>query len=115
MDSQLPEPFAHLTPYRDWALATEDARMRRRFAVSMEELTDYYKALLPEIEPIAQHLEQWPLAEIPAEQKPLLYLAMMFMEAAMSVEFFYEPDVPEALGAEHMVVFPGRAEQVVNL
>ena len=112
--SNLPEPFAHLTPYREWALSTEDERMRRRFASTMDELTNYYKALLPEIGPIAKHLEQWPLSDIPAEQKPLLYLAMMFMEAAMSVEFFYEPDVPEALGAEHMVVYPGRAEQVVN-
>ena len=32
----------------------------------------------------------------------------------MCVEFFYEPDVPEALGAEHLEVFAGRSEQLVN-
>ena len=114
MSNPLPEPFTHLTPYRAWALPTEDARMRQRIDAPMSEITAYYKAPLPEIEPIAKHLDQWPLAEIPAQQKPLLYMAMMFMETAMCVEFFYEPDVPEALGAEHIDVFAGRAEELVN-
>ena len=68
-------------------------------AADVNQVAAYYKALL---------------ADIPAAQKPLFYMTMMFMEAAMSVEFFYEPDVPEALGAEYMVVYPGSAEQVVN-
>jgi len=114
MSNELPEPFAHLTPYRGWAHSTEDARMRQRISASMSEITDYYQALLPEIDPIAKHLDQWVLAEIPAEQKPLLYMAMMFMETAMCVEFFYESDVPEALGAEYLDVFSGRSEQLVN-
>lgn len=114
MIDQLPEPFAHLTPYRHWAHSTEDARMRQRLNASMSEITDYYQTLLPEIDPIAKHLDQWSLAEIPADHKELLYMAMMFMETAMCVEFFYEPDVPEALGAEHMEVFAGRSEQLVN-
>ena len=99
MNNPLPEPFAHLTPYRSWALSTEDARMRRRISASMSEITDYYQTLLPEIDPIAKHL---------------LYLAMMFMETAMCVEFFFDPDVPEALGAEHIQLYAGRSEQLVN-
>jgi hypothetical protein len=114
MNNPLPEPFAHLTPYRSWALSTEDARMRRRISASMSEITDYYQTLLPEIYPIAKHLDQWPLTELTAEQKPLLYLAMMFMETAMCVEFFFDPDVPEALGAEHIQLYAGRSEQLVN-
>ncbi|MEL0082912.1 MAG: hypothetical protein VW985_07735 [Gammaproteobacteria bacterium] len=114
MSNQLPEPFTQLTPYRQWGLPTEEARMRRRITASMADLTDYYQAMLPHIDAIAEHLNQWSLAELPNEQKPLLYMAMMFMEAAVSVEIFYEADVPEALGAEHIDLYAGRAEQLVN-
>jgi hypothetical protein len=77
----LPAPFAHLDPWLPFALPSEDARMRRRLAASMDELTGLYRALVGELPAIAAHLDQWPLAELPAEQKPLLYLAMSFMEA----------------------------------
>lgn len=36
------------------------------------------------------YLDQWPLAELPAEQRPLLYLALSFMEAAMAIECFHQ-------------------------
>lgn len=114
MSKGLPEPFVHLEPFQGWAHASEDGRMRQRIDASMEEVTDYYRALLPEVNNIANHLQQWPLADLPAEQKPLLYMALMFMETAMCVEFFHDPDVPEALGAEHMQVYAGRAEQLVK-
>lgn len=110
----LPAPFAHLAPYAAWALPTEDARMRRRLACSMDEVVAFYRALLPEMKAIAAHLDRWPLAELPTEQRPLLYLALSFMEAAMAVEAFNDPDVPEGIGAQHMDVFPGRAERLVT-
>ncbi|MBL4622409.1 MAG: hypothetical protein JKY89_08410 [Immundisolibacteraceae bacterium] len=114
MSSGLPENFKHLEPYQGWAHSTEDGRMRQRLEATMDEITDYYRALLPEVNNIANHLQQWPLDAIPAAQKPLLFMALMFMETAMCVEFFHEPDVPEALGAEHIEIYAGRAEQLVN-
>lgn len=110
----LPEPFAHLAAYAAWALPTEDARMRHRLACRMDDLLDLYRALLPQMKAMAEHLDQWPLAELPAAQRPLLYLALSFMEAAMAVESFNDPDVPEGIGAEQMAVFPGRAERLVG-
>lgn len=110
----LPAPFAHLEPWLSFALPSEDARMRRRLAASMDELTGLYRALVGELPAIAAHLDQWPLAELPAEHKPLLYLAMSFMEAAMAVEAFHQPGPPHATTAESMVVFPGRAEELLN-
>ena len=109
----LPAPFAHMDPWLPFALPSEDARMRRRLAASMDELTGLYRALVGELPAIAAHLDQWPLAELPAEQKPLLYLAMSFMEAAMAVEAFHQPGPPHATTAESMVVFPGRAEELL--
>lgn len=110
----LPEPFAHLEAWLPFALPSEDARMRRRLSACMDELLGLYKALVGEMPAIAAHLDQWPLAELPAEQKPLLYLALSFMESAMAVEAFHQPGPPHATTPESMVVFAGRAEQMLS-
>jgi hypothetical protein len=110
----LPKPFTHLEPWLPFALPSEDARMRRRLAASMDELVGLYQALVAEMPAIAAHLDQWPLADLPAAQKPLLYLALSFMEAAMAVEAFHQPGPPHATTPESMVVFPGRAEEILS-
>ena len=110
----LPEPFTHLEAWLSFALPSEDARMRRRLSACMDELLGLYKALVGEMPAIAAHLDQWPLAELPAEQKPLLYLALSFMESAMAVEAFHQPGPPHATTPESMVVFAGRAEQMLS-
>ena len=110
----LPEPFAHLEAWLPFALPSEDARMRRSLSACMDELLGLYKALVGEMPAIAAHLDQWPLAELPAEQKPLLYLALSFMESAMAVEAFHQPGPPHATTPESMVVFAGRAEQMLS-
>ena len=110
----LPKPFTHLECWLSFALPSEDARMRRRLSASMDELLGLYKALVGEMPAIAAHLDQWPLAQLPAEQKPLLYLALSFMESAMAVEAFHQPGPPHATTAQSMVVFPGRAEEMLS-
>lgn len=111
---RLPAQFAHLAPWLSFALPSEDARMRRRLSASMDELVGLYRTLVEEMPAIVVHLDQWPLAELPAEQKPLLYLALSFMESAMAVEAFHQPGPPHATTAESMVVFPGRAEEMLT-
>ena len=110
-DTAWPAEFQDLQRFAPWALATEDARMRKRLASSMTELTDFYRALLPRMEALAEHLAQYPLESLPAAQKPLLYLGLMFMEAAVCVELFKDPDVPESLGAEHIEVLSETLER----
>ena len=110
----LPKPFTHLESWLPFALPSEDARMRRRLSASMDELLGLYKALVGEMPAIAAQLDQWPLTDLPAEQKPLLYLALSFMESAMAVEAFHQPGPPHATTAQSMVVFPGRAEEMLS-
>ncbi len=110
----LPKPFTHLECWLSFALPSEDARMRRRLSASMDELLGLYKALVGEMPAIAAHLDQWPLTDLAAEQKPLLYLALSFMESAMAVEAFHQPGPPHATTPESMVVFPGRAEAMLS-
>lgn len=111
MSHTLPVEFADLERFMPWALATEDARMRKRLASSMVELTDYYRTLLPRMEALAEHLAKFSIDALPAEQKPLLYLGLMFMEAAVCVELFKGPDVLESLGAEHLDVLSETMER----
>lgn len=99
-----PAAFQDLERYAGFALPTEAQRMARRLAASLDELTGLYRTLLPRMEAIAEHLAQWPVDELPAEQRPLLWLGLMFMEAAVAVELFKDPDVPESLGASSLEV-----------
>ena len=114
MSTSLPTEFADLARFVPWALPTEDARMRKRLASSMVELTDYYRTLLPRMEALAEHLSKFSIDALPAEQKPLLYLALSFMESAMAVEAFHHPGPPHATTPESMVVFAGRAEEMLS-
>ncbi|MBV1960712.1 MAG: hypothetical protein KUG52_01880 [Immundisolibacteraceae bacterium] len=113
MANRLPEEFSDLEGYVDWAEPTEAARMARRIGASMEELTDYYSTLLPRMEAIAAYLDQWDLPELPDDAKPLLYLGMMYMEAAVAVELFKDPDVPESSPAEKLTVLTEHGERAL--
>ncbi len=42
---QLPEQFAGLEPFIDWALATERERAARRHAVGMAAIRSFYAAM----------------------------------------------------------------------
>ena len=110
-DAVWPAEFKDLQRFAPWALPTENGRMRKRLASNMTELADYYNALLPRMEALAAHLSQWQLDKLPADQKPLLYLGLMFMEAAVCVELFKGPDVLESLGAEHLDVLSETMER----
>lgn len=94
-----PAPFADLSRFAAFALPTEAQRMEKRLASSMADLADIYQTLLPRMEALVEHLGQWEVDRLPDDQLPLLWLGLMFMEAAVAVELFKNPDVPESLGA----------------
>lgn len=69
-DTAWPAEFKDLQRFAPWALPTEAARMRKRLASDMTELTDFYTAMLPRMEALAEHLAQYPLESLPAPQSP---------------------------------------------
>lgn len=113
MSNVLPVEFGDLEHFSGWAVSTESARMTRRISSTMAELTEYYSTLLPRMEAIAAHLDQWDLPDLPNAEKPLLYMALMYMEAAVSVELFKDPDVPESSPAEKLTVLSEHAERAL--
>jgi len=101
MEFTLPKQFSSLQPrVDDWALASEAARNVKRRASSMEQIQSYYDELQPQMDPIMAYLNGFTLAETPDEAKPVLYLALMFMELSTAVELYQEVDVPESFPAE---------------
>lgn len=103
--AELPTSFADLEPHAHWALPSERERLNRRLASSLAELTAFYQAMLPRMDAIAEHLAPLPVDALPPAERRLLQLGLMFMEAAVCVELFKSPDVPESLAAEHMQVY----------
>lgn len=97
----LPEGFGELNPYASvWALATEGERNRARRHSSMRELEAFYQTMLPHMERIIAFLNDRNLHGLNAPEQNLLAMAKSFMEVAISVELFREPDPADAFPAD---------------
>lgn len=96
--TDLPEAFSDLAFYLDkWAKPTFRERYKERMASSQEELKAFYDALLPRMDAVKDHLNQFSLGGLPASLLPLFYLACSFMDIAPAVEIYGQPDVPLGL------------------
>jgi hypothetical protein len=95
--SSLPKEFVDLQRFiaDGWARPSEHARLVRRVSSSVAEIKDFYETLLPRMEAIVQYLDRHPLDGVPENDRPLLYLALAFMDVAPSWEMYKAPDVPE--------------------
>lgn len=80
---------------REWALPTEEARVRKRLSSSMGEIRAFYDAILPHVEEMLVYLNQFPLDEMPPEAMRLLYLCFSLAEVSLAVEWWGEPGVPD--------------------
>jgi hypothetical protein len=93
----LPDGFAELAPLvKDWSFATEYQRRERRAGASIAELRTYYELVGPRVRDIIAHLNQFPYgpaSSLPPPQRALLQLALIFMEVALAVEFYGQPEV----------------------
>lgn len=93
----LPKPFADLERFAaaGWALPREHDRWARRVRSSAAEIEDFYTTLLARMDAILAHLDRHPLDQVPEADRPLLYLALAFMDVAPAWEVFQAPDLPE--------------------
>jgi hypothetical protein len=92
-ESLFPSAFTQLDFYASWVLADETARRGKCIKSSMEEITAFYDCMLISMGSILQHLNQFPLDALPVKEKNLMSLVLGFVEAAISVEMFEQPEV----------------------
>jgi hypothetical protein len=86
MSGPFPEEFAALEAFSAWALPTERERHAAIQAASLERVQGFYDAMLPALPGVLDHLNGFPLIDMPAPQRRLLDLCLAMAEAAMAVE-----------------------------
>lgn len=102
---RVPAEFNDLEPLLDeWALPTQQARNDKRTASTIEQLDDFYNAVLPRVHAIAEYIDRFPISAMPATAVRLLDLARMLMEVAPAVEVMRSPDVVCHYARERLII-----------
>ena len=105
--AMLPAGFDDLTPYLEWSLDTESARSRKRLDSSMEEMQEFYDAMLPRVDDVMERLGSLAPDAMPAAERNLFNLCLSLSEVSFAVEVYGQPEVPNSmqeLGEAHRFV-----------
>ena len=100
-ETLLPEAFADLSPWLDWALAPEGARTAKKVASSMEEIRAFYDAVMPRMEDIIAYLDDVSGEDRPAPAHRLYLLSLSLVEVANLVEIYKRREIIEACDPLH--------------
>ena len=92
----LPEEFADLALWLDWALEPERKRTKKREASSMAEIRAFYDAVLPRLEEMIRHLEGFRDGDMPVPQHRLYLISLSLVEVANLVELYKRREAVEA-------------------
>ena len=91
-NKSLPPGFDELGDFVDyWAGETNDIRWDRRSKAAMPDIQRFYDAMLPRADEALTYLEQFPLAEMPADATRLFRLVLSLAHASMAVEMHHQP------------------------
>jgi hypothetical protein len=98
----LPAQFKQLEEFLDWALPSETQRRQHRESCDMEEIGEFYDAVLPQVSAILEHFRAAEAASggaenVDAETKLLFRLMLAFSCASLSVELHKSPVVPDGM------------------
>jgi hypothetical protein len=95
--SVLPQEFADLEPFSDWAVWGERARYDKRYNSTMAELQEFYDAAFPRVDDAVAYLEQFPYDDsMPESAKRLLWLFCALVTVSFPVEAWRQPRVPDS-------------------
>ena len=94
----LPQGFENLAPFAAvWGpLEDQASRYLQRQHSTMKELKAYYDAVAPRLNEIFDHLDKFPMDDLPESEALLYRTTLGLTEAAMAVEVFNQPTVPYA-------------------
>lgn len=93
----LPEQFRELEPYvADWARPTRQERYDMRLSKTIGELGEFYDAIAPRAEEAIAYLNQFDLAELPADATRLMQLLYSMILVSYAVNIFKQPRIPDS-------------------
>ena len=101
----LPGQFSDLEKFCPrWILRTENERYIERIRAPYDDLVELYEEMSPRLSAIIEHLNKFPLEEMPESEANLMYLTFSLMEASHAVELWKRSDLPEAFQPERLVI-----------
>jgi hypothetical protein len=94
-DALLPPEFASLESFAadGWCLGSERERYEKRMRSNMPELLELYDAAFPRLREIIDHLDQFPLDDLPEPERNLLHLAYSLIQVSLAVDMWGQPEV----------------------
>ena len=94
--SLLPPGFSDLEPFvADWCLDSEPERYAKRLSSTMEEIQQFYDAIMPRVPAAIACLEKFPLDALPEDAWRLLKLLYSLILISFAVEIWKQPYVPD--------------------
>lgn len=95
--TRLPEGFAELEPFvARWAGADTAARVAAREESSMDDIREFYDAMLARAGDAIKLIDRYPLHDLPPDVALLCRLVLGLAHAASAVEILGAPRVPMA-------------------
>lgn len=95
-ENGLPHQFAELERYLEWALPTEPERYLKRINSSMEDLREFYEAVVLRAEEARKYLDDYEYPDLPPEALRLLWMLFSLIAVAYAVDVFGQPRVPDS-------------------
>ena len=95
-DPLLPPGFSDLEPFvADWCLDSEPERYAKRLASTMDEIQEFYDAVMPRTADAIAYLEKFPLDALPEDAWRLLKLLYSLILISFAVEIWKQPYIPD--------------------
>jgi len=92
----LPAEFSDLERFvADWCLDSEPERYAKRLASKMEEIQEFYDAVMPRAEAAIRYLEKFRLNDLPEDAFRLLKLLYSLILMSFPVEIWKQPYIPD--------------------
>lgn len=92
----LPERYADLGRFIDWAQPSFEARTRKCSEATMEEAHEFYDALFPQVEEIIAYLKGFPLEALPPAEQRLAHMVYALVHISLAVEIYDQIELPDA-------------------
>lgn len=92
----LPPEFPDLERFvAAWCLDSEPERYAKRLASTMDEIQEFYDAIMPRAEAAMSFLERFPLNDLPEDAHRLLKLLYSLILISFPVEIWRQPSIPD--------------------
>jgi hypothetical protein len=97
--AMLPGEFSDLEPFAaKWCRPTERERWDARVSSTIDEMQEFYDAILPRVEEALVYLDKFSLDDMPDDAVHLLQLVYSFVVVSFPVELWRQQFPPDTLG-----------------